>query len=88
MRGRQSGWHQVQPASLQCLSWQSCRWADNQVRIRKSNSTVVKFGKNITKRRTLALRIGGMRCQLPCGGSQEWGVEMEMGQTSRAHAAI
>ena len=88
MRGRQSGWHQVQPASLQCLSWQSCGWADTQVRIRKSNNTVVKFGKTITKRRTLALRIGGMEVSVTMWRKPRVGVELEVGQPPRAHATI
>lgn len=60
MRGTQSEWDHVQPACPSCLSWQGCGWADTQVRIRQSNSAVVKFGKNITKGGTLALRVSSM----------------------------
>ena len=48
---------QVQPAWLSCLSWQGCRWADTQVRVRQSSSAAVKFGKSITEGRALALRV-------------------------------
>lgn len=48
----------------------------------------MKFGKNITKRRTLALRIRGMEVSVAAWRKPGVGVEREVGQPPGAHAAI
>ena len=73
MRGRQSGWHQVQPAGLQCPSWQSYGWADTQVRTRKSNSTVVKFGEKYHQSRNPGIKDPCMEVSVAMWRKPEWG---------------